>query len=159
LHEHDKILQATCENVLVMVAQAIDNEKGQGLVDLRLPGGPVVGKQLAIDATEKGGKLNKCRLTVLDVNQAPEGEAARIEYEHDKETKHGLTRVYSIQSVRRRAGKLELLENFLATSPEDVREADFRPIQSEAYAQQTVLGTLRDWALYRAWQLQEQRKK
>jgi len=150
----DHLLQATCEQIVLMVAQAVDAEGGQGVMDLRIPGGPVVGRQVSIDATERGGPVNKCRLTILNIDLAPEGEAARMEYEHDRQTRFGLQRVYSVQSVRRRNGKLELLENFLATVPEQVREADFRPIQSESYAQATVLGTLRDWVNYRAWQLQ-----
>ena len=155
LHSQDQLLQATCEQIVLTVAQAVDAEHGRGTLDLRVPGGPVVGRQITVDATEPSGLMNKCRLTILNVDLAPEGEAARIEYEHDKETKYGQQRVYSIQSVRKRHGQLELLENFLATSPDTVREADFRPIQSESYAQSTVLGTLKDWVNYRAWQLQQ----
>ena len=155
LDEKDKLLQATCDRIVLMVAQAVDDEHGQGTQDLRIPNGPVVGRQITIDATEQGGLMNKCRLTILNTDLAPAGEAARLEYEHDKETTHGTQRIYSIQSVRKRNGQLELLENFLATSPETVREADFRPIQSESYAQSTVLGTLKDWVNYRTWQLQQ----
>jgi hypothetical protein len=54
---------------------------------------------------------------------------------------------------------LVLLENFLADDPQLVREEDFRPILSEAYAQQTVLKSVQDWARYRAWQRQEQQQK
>lgn len=155
VNDKDQLLQATCEQIVLMVAQAVDAEHGQGTMDLRVPGGPVVGRQITIDATEQGGLMNKCRLTILNTELAPEGEAARMEYEHDKETKYGLQRVYSIQSVRKVHGKLELMENFLASSPETVREADFRPIQSESYAQTTVLGTLKDWVNYRSWQLKQ----
>jgi hypothetical protein len=147
------LLQATCEQIVLTVAQAVDAEGGRGVMDLRIPGGPVVGRQVTIDATEQGGLANKCRLTILNIDLAPEGEAARVEYEHDKQTKFGLQRVYSVQSVRRRNGQLELLENFLANVSNQVREADFRPIQSESYAQKTVLGTLKDWVNYREWQL------
>src|SRR5690348_13097322 len=154
LHDHDQLLQATAESIVMMVAQAVDARGGAGAMDLRVPGGPVVGRQISIDATEPGGPMNKCRLTILNTELAPEGEAARMEYEHDKQTKHGVQRVYSIQSVRKRQGQLELLENFLASTPQEVREADFRPIQSETYAQTTVLGTLKDWVNYQAWQLQ-----
>lgn len=154
VNDKDQLLQATCEQIVMMVAQAVDAEHGQGTMDLRVPGGPVVGRQISIDATEQGGLTNKCRLTILNTDLAPEGEAARMEYEHDKETKYGPQRIYSIQSVRRRSGQLELMENFLASSPEAVREADFRAIQSESYAQTTVLGTLKDWVNFRAYQLQ-----
>jgi hypothetical protein len=92
--------------------------------------------------------MNVCRLSLLDPDLAPAGEVVRIEYEHDKQTSHGISRVYSIQSIRGRAGELVLLENFLAAAPGEVRETDFRPIQSERYAQQTVLSTLKDWTRY-----------
>jgi hypothetical protein len=159
LRTPDQLLQETCQTIVTAAAQAIDAEPASRTSSLRLPGGPVVGKQITIDATEKGGLLNMCRLAVLDPEVAPEGEVARIEYEHDKQTKFGAQRVYSIQSVRRKGGELVLLENFLAETPTTVREEDFRPIQSEKYAQETVLATLQEWTHFRAWQLQEMRKK
>jgi len=64
-----------------------------------------------------------------------------------------------VQSVRRWGGKLVLLENFMAESPATVREEDFKPIVSEAYGRGGVLKSVHDWVLYRAWQLQEARKK
>ena len=114
----------------------------------------MVGKQVTIDATENEGLLNLCRIGVLNPDMAPEGEIIRIEYLHDKETRFDTQRVYSIQSVRRKGAELVLFENFLADKPENVREADFRPIVSETYAQQSVLTTLKDWASWRGWQLQ-----
>jgi hypothetical protein len=157
--EHDRLLQATCEAIVTTAAQCVDAETPGHVMALRLPGGQIVGKQVVIDATEKGGPMNTCRLAVLNWELAPEGEAARIEYEHDKQTKHGVQRVYSIQSVRRRGGELVLLENFLAETAAAVREADFRRIESESYAQQTVLQTLQEWTHFRAYQLQQGGKK
>jgi hypothetical protein len=155
----DQLLQATCESIVTAAAKAIDAEPAGKASNLRLPEGPMVGRQITIDATEKDGPANICRLSVMDPALAPAGEVVRIEYEHDKQGKFGLQRVYSIQSVRQKAGELVLMENFLAESASQVREADFRPIHSEAYAQETVLKTLEDWTRYRAWQLQEARKK
>jgi hypothetical protein len=157
--ERDQLLQATCEAIVTSAAQCADAEPEGTVMALRLPGGQIVGKQVVIDATEKGGPLNKCRMAVLNPELAPEGEVARIEYEHDKQTKHGMQRVYSIQSVRKRGGELVLLENFLAENAAAVREADFRRIESESYAQQTVLQTMREWAHFRAWQLQQGGKR
>jgi hypothetical protein len=157
--EADGLLQATCEAIVTEIAQAVDAEPGATRKALRVPGGPEVGWQIKIDATEKGGHMSICRMSILDVNSAPEAEAARIEYEHDKEGKFGVHRVYSVQSIRRRGDELILMENFLADSPATVREEDFRPISSEAYAQKTVLKCVSDWARYRAWQLQEERVK
>jgi hypothetical protein len=151
----DKLLQETCETIVKSAAQAIDAEPAARAVSLRVPGGQMVGKQILIDASEKGNAHNICRLAIMNADISPEGEVARIEYEHDKQTKFGIQRVYSIQSVRRRSGELVLLENFLADSPSEVREQDFRPISSESYARATVLKTLEDWTRYRAWQLQE----
>ena len=98
--------------------------------------------------------MNRCRLSFLNPDLAPDGEIVRIEYEHDKQGKYGVHRVYSVQSVRRQGRTLVLLENFLAENVQTVREEDFRPILSEAYAQETVLKSVRDWTGYRAWQLQ-----
>lgn len=156
--DHDKLLQATCSAIVSVTAAAIDNELASHTANLKLPGGPVVGKQITIDASEKG-MVNLCRLSALDSALAPEGEVVRVEYEHDEQGKYGLRRVYSIQSVRKRGAELVLLENFLAESPESVREADFRPISSEFYAQSTVLKTLQDWTRFRAWQRQEAKRK
>ena len=72
----------------------------------------------------------------------------RLEYDHDKQGKFEVRRVYSIQSVRRVRGELVLLENFLAENSSDVREADFRPVLSESYARATVLSTVQDWIRY-----------
>lgn len=152
----DELLQETCQMIITTVAEAIDREP-PGRVTVLNEGG-VVGKQIVLDASEQAGRYNLCRLAVLDVDTSQFGEAARIEFEHDKDTKFGVQRVYSIQSVRKKAGKFFLLENFLATGPESVREADFRPIMSESYAQETVLKTLRDWTRYRQWQLQHPNK-
>jgi hypothetical protein len=152
--EHDRLLQATCEAIVTAAAQCVDAEPTAGVVGLQLPDQQIVGKQITIDATEKGPH-NICRVAVLNADLAPEGEVTRIEYEHDKQTNHGPQRVYSIQSVRRKAGVLVLMENFLAENAAEVREADFRPIESESYAQQTVFKTLQEWAHYRAWQLQQ----
>jgi hypothetical protein len=152
--DQDQLQPETCEAIVAETARAIDAEPPSQTSDVRMPGGPVVGRQIMIDATEKGGLLNRCRLTVLNADLAPDGEAARLEYEHDKQGKFGIQRVYSIQSVRKRGTKLVLMENFLAPSADAVREEDFRPIGSEAYAQ-AALKTLQDWVRYRAWQLQE----
>jgi O-phosphoseryl-tRNA(Cys) synthetase len=154
----DKLLQTTCSEIVATVTKTVEAESSQQKTSLRLPNGPVVGNRIVIDATEKEEVVNICRLSLLNPDLAPEGEVVRIEYEHDKQTKFGMQRVYSIQSVRRKAGQLILLENFLAATARDVREEDFRPIQSDQYAQQTVLATLTEWARYRAWQIQEAHK-
>jgi hypothetical protein len=152
--EHDQLLQATCEAIVSAAATTVDAEPPNLARMLKTPDGMAIGKQVIIDATEADGLLNMCRVSVLNPDLAPEGEIVRVEYEHEKQTKFEREMVYSIQSVRRRAGKFVLLENFLAERPETVREEDFRPIESESYAQQTVLKTIRDWGHYRAWQLQ-----
>lgn len=154
----DRLLQTTCQQIVTEIARAVDAEPPGSRKGLRIPGGPEVGRQITIDATEKGGPMSISRFSILDVNLAPAGELARIEYEHDKQGKFGIHRVYSVQSIRRRGGELVLLENFLAENSVTVREEDFRPIGSEAYAQKTVLKGVQDWARYRAWQLQEERK-
>jgi hypothetical protein len=157
--EHDRLLQATCDVIVREAAQAIDaTPPGQALV-MKTPDGQAVGKQITIDASETKGQHNICRLAVLNAELAPAGEVTRIEYEHDKQTKYGTTRVYSIQSVRMRGGKLVLMENFLADSPAQVREQDFEPIESESYAQQTVWKTLQEWTHYHRWQMQQQKGK
>jgi len=154
----DQLLQATVQAIVTAVSAAVDAEPRPGVVSLSIPGGPAVGRQITIDAThapQTEGLHNICRLSVLDPDLAPAGEMARLEYEHDKQTKFGLQRVYSIQSVRRYGADLVLLENFLAENAASVREEDFRPIESEAYAQGTVLATVQEWVHYRAWQLQQ----
>jgi hypothetical protein len=156
--DSDKLLQATCEAIVQAVATAIDAEPQQNLQQIRMPEGAEVGRQINIDATEKGGLANRCRLSILNSEFAPAGEVVRIEFEHDKQSKYGVHEVYSVQSVRRRANGLVLLENFLAETREGVREEDFRPIMSEAYARKTVLREVEDWARYRAWQRQEAKK-
>jgi hypothetical protein len=153
--EDDK---ATAEEIVRAIATVIEAEPTGNRHMLRLPGGPQVGQQISIDATEAGGLLNKCRLSVLNVDTAPEAEAARVEYFHQKQGKFGVRTVYSVQSVRRRNGALVLLENFLAENPETVREQDFELIASADYAQ-TVLNSIKDWAKYRAWQLQVKAEK
>jgi hypothetical protein len=155
----DALLQATCLEVVELVAKAVDTEPERNRSVLKLPNGSEVGWQIMIDASEKKGVLNICRMSIFNADTAPDAEVARIEYEHDKQGKFESRRVYSIQSVRRRARELVLLENFLAVSPETVREQDFRPIGSETYAQTVVLKTVRDWAQFRAWQLQGGHKK
>ncbi|MDB5179107.1 MAG: hypothetical protein JWN01_1050 [Patescibacteria group bacterium] len=155
----DELLPATCQAIVAEATKAIEQELVGRTMTMRLPGGPVVGRQITIDAAEKGAPLNMCRVAVLDPNLAPEGEVVRLEYEHDKPSKFGVQRIYSIQSVRRRGEELVLLENFLANGPIEVREEDFRPIKSETYGRATVLNTLHDWVMYRAWQLQEMRKQ
>lgn len=154
----DKLLRSTCERIVTIIAGAIDTEPEANRKILMVPGGIKVGQQITIDATEPGGLMNVCRLSILNVHEAPAGEVARIEYEHDKQGKFGAHRVFSVQSVRRVGDDLVLLENFLALSPEAVREEDFRPIGSEKYAQ-TVVKSLEDWTRYRAWQLQNARQK
>jgi hypothetical protein len=151
---NDPVLQTTCNDIVTLIAEAIDREPAGNRQAMSLPGGGVIGQQITIDAAEEG-KMNRCRFSILDVNQSPAGEVARIEYVHDKQGKFEVRRVYSIQSVRRQAGGLTLLENFLALGPDSVREEDFRPIRSEAYAQTVVLKAVRDWAHWRQWQLQE----
>lgn len=144
-------MNEACQEIVTTVAQAIDAEppKARGIV--KLPHGAEVGQQITIDLSENS-LLNRCRLTILDVKQAPAGEAARVEYEHDKQTPAGKRRVYSVQSVRMIDGQLRLYENFLASDPSRVREEDFQEISSSTYAHDTVLKTLKDWVNYRAWQ-------
>ena len=154
----DQLLQQTCEEIVTAIATVIDAEPAASKKVLRLPDGPELGRQISIDATEPGGPANTCRMSILNTELAPAGEVARIEYEHERQGKYGIHKVYSVQSVRRQAGRLVLLENFLADNPALVREADFRPIASEAYAKKSVLKSVNDWSLYRAWQLQETRR-
>ncbi len=154
----DNITQETIGAIVTEVASAIDAEGAQGTLPFKAPGGPEVGRQVMIDATEKDGLMNRCRFSILNPELAPAGEVARIEYEHDKQGQFGVRRVYSVQSVRKNLSGLVLMENFLAESAATVREADFRPISSEAYARATVLSSVQNWARYRAWQRQEAAK-
>lgn len=151
----DQLLQSTCESIVMMMARLIDHEPLGGVVLLKLPDGVLIGKQVTINATEAGGPMNMCRMSVFNPDLAPGNEVARIEFEHEKKGKFGLQHVYSIQSVRRKPGSLVLMENFLASSPETVREADFEPIHSESYAQKMVHETVKEWTHFRAWQLQQ----
>jgi hypothetical protein len=155
----DQVLQSTCEKIVTMIAQTIDAEPAGGVTSLRLPEGPVIGRQMTIDASDrdKEGKLNAlnlCRISMLNSDLAPEAEVARLEYEHDRLDQFGMQRVYSVQTIRRRAGQLVMFENFLAGRPEAVREQDFRPIHSEAYAQE-MMKEVGQWTRYRAAQLEE----
>jgi hypothetical protein len=154
----DKLLQTTCEKIALTVEHAIAAEPAGTVRGVHIPDGPQVGRQLTIDATEEKGLTNRCRLSFLDPSVAPAGEVVRIEYEHDKEGKYGVHRVYSVQSVRRRGRELVLLENFMAEDSQTTREEDFRPILSESYAQETVLKSVQDWTKFRAWQRQQGKK-
>ena len=151
----DDITQETVGAIVTEVAGAFDAEGAQGTLPFKAPDGPEIGRQFMIDATEKDGLMNRCRFSILDPELAPGGEVARIEYEHDKQGKFGVRRVYSVQSVRKNLAGLVLMENFLADAASSVREADFRQIGSEAYARATVLKSVQDWVRYRAWQRQE----
>jgi len=155
---NDELLQETAEAIVTTIAEAIDGEKGNVQV-VHLPNGPEVGRQITIDATEKGGLKNMCRLSFLNPDIAPDGEVVRMEFEHDKQGSYGVHEVYSVQSVRRINRKLVLMENFLAENVHAVREEDFRPILSEAYAKQTVLKSVQDWTRFRKWQRQTAGKK
>lgn len=148
----DQITQATITELITQIAQIIDGEGGQSEV-VRNATGQEIGRQVVIDAGEKG-LANMCRLTILNPDLAPAGEAVRIEFEHDKQGTYETRRIYSVQTVRRVNNQLELKENFLADSIEDVREQDFRPIRSEEYARSVVLKSIQDWAKFRAWQRQ-----
>lgn len=154
----DDLLQPTCQMIVDTVTQAVGSEPPANVVTISLLGGLAMGKQMTIDATDPEKGMNICRLSVLDANASPNGEIVRMEYQHEKIGKFGKQSIYSVQSVRRQGNQLVLLENFLASSPTEVRDEDFRLIQSEQYAQQTVLTTVRDWARYRAWQIQESGK-
>lgn len=154
-NDSDELLQDTCKMIVDTVAEAINTEPPGRAQVIKSETGQVLGKQLVIDAAERAeekGMMNLCRLTELDPNASEVFEVARIEYEHEKKGKYGLQKIYSLASVRWVAGEMELKENFLADGPESVREADFEKISSESYAQQTVLGNLRDWTKYRLWQ-------
>jgi hypothetical protein len=146
-------IESICEAIVKAIAELLNMEPPSHLVAVRLANGVVAGRQVSIDATEKGGLLNRCRLSGFDPIVAPAGEVARIEYEDEKSVAGETIRVYSIQSVRMRGGKYVLLENFLAQGPAAVREQDFRSVTSDVYAQQTVLGTVQDWVRYREYQL------
>lgn len=153
--DSDKLLQDTCKMIVDTVAEAVNTEPPGRTQVIKSESGQVLGRQLVIDASDRAeekGMMNLCRLTALDPNASDVFEVARIEYEHDKKGKYGNQRIYSLASVRWAGGEMELKENFLADGPETVREADFEKISSESYAQQTVLGTLRDWTKYRLWQ-------
>lgn len=152
----DKLLQATCEAIVTLVAETLDAEPAGSAEILRAQQGPILGKRLMINATGEDKMLNLCRISMLDEALSPTREVVRIEYAHDKEGKFGKQQVYSVQRVRRNAlNELELDENFLAADENHVRDADFQPIHSEEYAQKTVLGTLRDWVKFRKWQLEQ----
>ncbi len=153
-NKYDQLLQDTCKMIVTTVAEAIDKEPSAGITKLGTESGMEFGRQIVISVPQKDGLLNVCRLTVLNARLNAEGEIARIEYEHDKQTKFGVERAYSLQSVRSHDDELVLMENFLADAPEHVREADFRPILSDSYAQETVLQTLGEWTRYRAYQIQ-----
>lgn len=153
-NKYDQLLQDTCKMIVTTVAEAIDHETTAHVTRLNLDTGIEYGRQIVINVAQPDGLLNVCRLTVLNATLNQEGEVARIEYEHDKQTKFGPERSYSVQSVRRKGTEYILMENFLADAPEHVREADFRPILSDSYAQETVLKTLREWTRYRSWQIQ-----
>jgi hypothetical protein len=150
----DRLMQSTCEEMVALLRGAFAAEPPGNVTTLQVPNGPVVGKQFTIDATETDGLMNRCRLSLMDPVTAPASEAARFEYEHEKESGNDIIEVYSIQSLRQQAGKYVFLENFLAEQPETVREQDFRPISSAAYAQ-TVLKGLEGWIKFRAYQLQQ----
>jgi hypothetical protein len=157
-NQSDKLLQATCQAIVETVAKALDAEPPGSVELIKAPNGAFAGKRVMYNATdaEKGGLLNLCRISIITPELSPVRELARIEYEHDKQGKFGLQKAYSVQSVRRNAvGELVLSENFLAADENHVRDEDFQPIHSEAYAQQTVLGTLKDWIKFRKWQLQQ----
>ncbi|HEX3082086.1 MAG TPA: hypothetical protein VHQ86_02430 [Candidatus Saccharimonadia bacterium] len=152
------LLGAVCQEIVTLIAEAVSAET-KGVRVLKLPGGPEVGKQLTIDAPGEDKLMNQCRLSILNPDLAPAGEAARIEFEHDKPSPSGVHRVYAVQSVRRGVqGGLVLMEDFLAETPQMVREEDFRPITSETYARGTVLKSVQDWTSYRAWQRQQPQK-
>lgn len=152
--QYDQLLQDTCRQIVTMVAELIDSEHQNRVKRLVLDSGIEYGRQILIDAAEGSAMMNVCRLTILVTDLNPEAEVVRIEYEHDKKTNYGTERAYSVQSVRQHGRTLQLLENFLADAPEHVREADFRPILSETYAQESVLKSLRQWTQYRSWQIQ-----
>ncbi len=151
----DQLLPATCEAIVAAVQAVVAAEPMKNIQAVVLPNGTAVGQQLVIDATGKDGRVNRCRLSMLNPDMAPAREVVRMEFEHDKDGKFGVHRVYSVQSVRRVNLDLVLLENFMADSPETVREEDFRPILSEAYVRKTVLKAVEDWSNYRAWQRQQ----
>jgi hypothetical protein len=149
-----QLLQATCEAIVNEAMQAVDGEPASLIKTMLGPEGKPIGRQMTIDATEgEKGLLNMCRIAVLNPDVAPAGEIVRIEFEHEKEAQFEYLLIYSVQSLRRKNGKYVLLENFLADGPESVRESDYHEVLSEAYAQKTVLSTLRDWARFRGWQL------
>lgn len=152
-------MNEACKEFVTVVARAIDAEPAGTRATVRLPHGAEVGQQIVIDITEADKLLNRCKLSIKDVNLAPAGEAARVEYEHDKATPSGTRRVYSVQSVRQIDGQLRLYENFMSNESNAVREEDFQEISSVTYAQDTLLKTLNGWVNYRAWQLQQERKK
>jgi hypothetical protein len=151
--QNTQSLPDMCWAIVDAVATVIGAEPPTGVRPLRLPNGQEVGRQIMIDATQADGLMNRCRMMILNADLTPMAEAARIEYEHDKQGKFGVRRVYSVQSVRRERGIMTLVENFLAEDSRSVREEDFRPITSAEYARQTVLKSVQDWANYRAWQL------
>jgi hypothetical protein len=157
--EHDSLLQGTCQAIVDVVGEAVGGEPAGGVVPVNMHDGQIIGKQITIDASEKEGKLNLCRLSMLDSAVAPEAELVRMEYEDEREGKSGKHQVYSVQRVRQVGRELRLEENFLAESAMQVRDEDFRPITSDQYAQKTVLATVVEWAHFRAWQIQESGRK
>lgn len=146
-------MNEACQEFITVIARAIDAEAPERRLPVRLPNGQQIGQQVVIDLAEPGGPMNRCTLSIFDVERAPLGEAARIEYEHDKKIEAETRRVYSVQSVRQAKGGWALCENFMADGMNTVREEDFQPIASSKYATETVLKTLKEWTGYRAWQL------
>jgi hypothetical protein len=146
-----------CWQIVDVISTAIGAEPPTTVQPLRLPNGQEVGRQIMIDATQADGLMNRCRMMILNADLTPTAEAARIEFEHDKQGTFGVRRVYSVQSVRRERGVMTLVENFLAESARSAREEDFRPITSAQYARDTVLKSVQDWVNYRAWQLRSGR--
>ncbi len=145
-------MNEACQEFITTIAQAIDAEPVKFRATIKTPAGVVVGQQVVIDTAEPGAPMKRCKISIFDVGLAPAGEAARVEYEHDKKTNAGLKRVYSVQSVRSVDGQLALYENFM-TDMSIIREEDFLQISSETYAKNTILKILKDWVGYRAWQL------
>ncbi len=76
-------MNEACQEIITTIAAAIEAEPAENRATIKLPSGTEVGQQIVIDASEKGGLLSLCRLSILNVDLAPAGEAARIEFEHE----------------------------------------------------------------------------
>lgn len=145
----DQTVAAIVEQIKTLFAA----EPGTGVAPIRSADSRVIGQTLTIDGMGPDKLQNICRLTLFQEGVAGFDEVARIEYQDEKLAGDTKFQAYSITKIKRQGDRFVMVENFLAESPEKVREEDFRLVTSGEYAYGTVLGTLKNWAAYRSGQL------